>query len=373
MGFLGALECGGAYAPAVASPAAYASARAAVLAACRTNSDARALRLDVLEVLRRTIGFDGYAWLLTDPETSVGSSPLADVPCLPELPELIRLKYLTAINRWTSLPAQARTLARATGGDLATSLMWRDLLCRYRVTDIASAVYRDRFGCWGFLDLWRTQNAPPFAPAELDFLDDLAPALTTALRQSQARTFVPPEIGAPDVVGPVVLLLSPALTVRAQTPLTEQYMRVLVPPGAADRAPIPASALNVAAQLLANEAGLDDGLPLARLHLADGVWLTLRASRINSAEPEQDSDIAVSIEIAGSRDRLAVFSRGFGLTPRESQLVHHLVAGAATRNIAELMSVSENTVQDHLKSIFDKTGTRSRRTLVASAHGLRLS
>ena len=35
------------------------------------------------------VKFDAYAWLLTDPETEVGSAPLADVPCLPELPRLI--------------------------------------------------------------------------------------------------------------------------------------------------------------------------------------------------------------------------------------------------------------------------------------------
>jgi hypothetical protein len=34
-------------------------------------------------------------------EREVGSAPLADVPCLHELPRLIRLKYLT--NRWTTL------------------------------------------------------------------------------------------------------------------------------------------------------------------------------------------------------------------------------------------------------------------------------
>jgi hypothetical protein len=52
----------------------------------------------VLAVLRLAIGFDAYVWLLTDPETLVGSAPLADVPCLPELPRLIRLKYLTTVN-----------------------------------------------------------------------------------------------------------------------------------------------------------------------------------------------------------------------------------------------------------------------------------
>ena len=33
------------------------------------------------------------------------------------------------------------------------------------------------------------------------------------------------------------------------------------------------------------------------------------------------------------------------------------------------MFLSENTVQDHLKSIFAKTGTRSRRALLSRALG----
>ena len=52
------------------------------------GGDARTLRLDLLAEIRRVVAFDAYAWLLTDPETSVGSAPLADVPCLPELPRL---------------------------------------------------------------------------------------------------------------------------------------------------------------------------------------------------------------------------------------------------------------------------------------------
>jgi hypothetical protein len=61
-------------------------------------------------------------------------------PCLPELPQLIRLKYLTAVNRWTGLPSGAAAVSGATGGDLSPSLMWRELLCRYQVSDIASSV-----------------------------------------------------------------------------------------------------------------------------------------------------------------------------------------------------------------------------------------
>jgi hypothetical protein len=75
-----------------------------VVRACGTaTADTISLRLALLDEIHHVVKFDAYAWLLTDPETEVGSAPLADVPCLPELPRLIRLKYLTAINRWTGL------------------------------------------------------------------------------------------------------------------------------------------------------------------------------------------------------------------------------------------------------------------------------
>jgi hypothetical protein len=87
---------------------------------CTSITDSRDLRLAVLAELRALVGFDSYAWLMTDPQTWVGSSPLADVPCLPELPSLIRLKYLTGVNRWTDLPPPGlATLHAQTNGDLA--------------------------------------------------------------------------------------------------------------------------------------------------------------------------------------------------------------------------------------------------------------
>jgi DNA-binding CsgD family transcriptional regulator len=346
----------------------YARASERITRICQGNADARGLRLEVLAEIRRAVGFDAHAWLITDPETSVGSSPLADVPCLPVLPQLIRLKYLTTLNRWTGLRCGAVSLCGAAGGDLSRSLMWRELLRSHEVTDIASSTYRDRFGCWGFLDLWRIQ-APPFRDADIEFLSRIAGIITAALRHSQASTFAASAGADRPPAGPIVLLLSPDLQVRAQTPQTQRYLRILVPPDLEDQAPVPASAYNVAAQLLATEAGADANPPLARVHMAQGRWLTLRAARLEAARPLSERDIAVSIEPAAPHDRVLIFARACGLSPRETQLVHHLVTGADTRDLARHMFVSENTVQDHLKSIFTKTATRTRRTLLARALG----
>ena len=214
---------------------------------------------------------------LTDPETSVGSSPLADVPWLSELPYSIRLKYLTDVNRWTRLEATVGLLGEVTGGELSRSLMWRELLHRYDVADAASLVFRDAFGCWGFLDLWRGDALGRFTAADAAYLAGLAAPLTTALREAQARTFAVPSVESRPWRGSVMLLLSGDLAVLGQTPETAEYLRVLVPPGE-DGSPIPAGAYNVAAQLLAVEAGVDANRPSARVHLSGGRWLTLRAS-----------------------------------------------------------------------------------------------
>lgn len=64
-----------------------------------------------------------------------------------------------------------------------------------------------------------------------------------------------------------------------------------------------------------------------------------------------------------------VFARASGLTPRETELLHHLIGGASTQDIARRMFVSEHTVQDHLKSIFAKAAASSRRILLARALG----
>jgi DNA-binding CsgD family transcriptional regulator len=325
------------------------------------------LRIALVEDLRRSVGFDWYAWLLTDPETEVGSAPLADTPSVPDLPRLIRFKYLTALNRWTALHTPVATLRASTQGDLERSLVWREVLSTYGVSDVASLVFRDAHGCWGWLDLWRSGDAHPFGDPDLAYLAAVVGPTTEALRRSQARTFAA-AAPFPERTGPAVLIMSPRLEVKAQTPDTEEYLRGLVPPDG-DRRAIPAGAYNVAAQLLAVEAGVDDHPPSARVHLDRGVWLTLRAARVDADGPSPDHDIAVTIELTSPAERRSLFGRSHALSPRETELLDHLAQGADTRTIAGALFVSEHTVQDHLKSIFAKTGAHNRRTLLTRLAG----
>lgn len=333
---------------------------------CGIGLDDRALRIALLAEIRGSVPFDAHAWLLTDPETMVGSAPLAETPSLADLPTLIRLKYLTPTNRWTGLPSNtAMTLVGATGGNRAESRLWDELLAGYGIDDVVSTVFRDQFGCWGFLDLWRADGS--FAVSECDLLADLARIATPALRRSLAPTFI---VGAGELERPreaVVLLLSDDLQPLTQTPRTDAYLRALLPTDA-DRVPVPAGAYNVAAQLLAREQGVDPHPPSARVFLSDGLWVTLRAARMVGSAHGSGS-IAVSFEPTPPTERTSLYARVVGLSDRETELLHHLVAGTDTRELARRLFVSEHTVQDHLKSIFEKADARSRRVLIARATG----
>ena len=55
----------------------------------------------------------------------------------------------------------------------------------------------------------------------------------------------------------------------------------------------------------------------------------------------------------------------YGLTDRERDITELIARGLSTRDIASRLHVSAYTVQDHLKSIFEKSGTGGRAELVA--------
>ncbi len=65
-----------------------------------------------------------------------------------------------------------------------------------------------------------------------------------------------------------------------------------------------------------------------------------------------------------SKDIRAPLPRLRALAPRR-EVIEVVVAGLDTRSLAGRLSISGHTVQDHLKSVFEKLGIHSRRALLA--------
>jgi DNA-binding CsgD family transcriptional regulator len=334
-------------------------------AVCRRPLSAKALREELVALVRRTVPFEGYNFPLTDPVTRVATSPLADVPGLawPRLPALICARYLTSVCRWDRMltaGVTATSLLHETDGHPDRSPLWRDGQSQLGVTDTATVVFADRHGCWGVLDLWR-YGGPAFRADELRLLATLARPVTAGLRAAVARTFVDPGRQL-HPLGPAVLVLDSGLHVRSQTEAAADALLRLNPPDE-QMTPIPAAAYNIAASLIAQERGMPVGPPWSRIHLGGSRWVTVKASRLGA-------DIAVAIEPSTAADRLDLYARACGLTPRESEVLALLCEGLDTREIAARVVVSEHTASDHLKAILAKTGARTRHLLLARGLGL---
>lgn len=61
--------------------------------------------------------------------------------------------------------------------------------------------------------------------------------------------------------------------------------------------------------------------------------------------------------------------RAHGLSARETQVLHHVTTGADSKRIAGELFLSEHTVNDHVKALLAKTGTRTRPVLVSRVVG----
>ncbi len=108
---------------------------------------------------------------------------------------------------------------------------------------------------------------------------------------------------------------------------------------------------------------LNSTTPHLRVRARSGRWLTLQASRTEPS-PSRPSESVVIIAPAGPKEVLRLTAIGYGLSPREQEVVGLAVRGASTKQISQALYISEYTVKDHLSNIFERVGVRGRRALV---------
>ena len=116
------------------------------------------------------------------------------------------------------------------------------------------------------------------------------------------------------------------------------------------------------AATLARSASAETGAH-ALLRAVDGRWVMIEAAPL---EGEREGDIAVNLRLATATETFDLLCRAYALSQREREVVALLVAGLDTRAITGRLFISAHTVQDHLKSVFEKIGIHSRRELLAT-------
>jgi len=130
----------------------------------------------------------------------------------------------------------------------------------------------------------------------------------------------------------------------------------------------------VAVEQLSKTSWLNE---LARTHLLYGEWLRRQGRRIEAREQSRSAyemfdtmgamafaeRARVELLATGERPRARRTETALDLTPRELQIARLAAQRATNQEIAGRLFISANTVDYHLRKVFQKLGISSRREL----------
>jgi DNA-binding CsgD family transcriptional regulator len=100
-----------------------------------------------------------------------------------------------------------------------------------------------------------------------------------------------------------------------------------------------------------------------------GIWLGRKLTRVREVPVirEVRVEVPVLVRVGGPFKRNEARVAQLGITPREMEILEAVAAGLSTREIAERLFVSENTVKTHTARLFDKLSARRRTQAVQRA------
>jgi len=343
-------------------------ATALIIAACHQGHPPDRLKAEVLMRLQRVLPVDAVWWATSDPATLLFTQAFRQGLPDRSIPYFVDNEFLGHdVNRWTELaqdPGGVGTLSGATNGDPGASARYRDLFQPLGLGDELRAVLRTGDACWGLMCLHREAGLP-FSAADEQLVRRLAPHLAEGIR---AGLLMPGTAASAAADSPGLVILDQAGELVTATAAAQAWFAELGHDGRAGP-PVPAEVSTAAGLLhraeVIERTGSGSTVPRLRVRTEAGRWIVLHASWLQLAEGEPPQ-IAVIIEIAAPAEVATVIMQAYGLTERERTVTGLVCQGRSTGQIAAELWISPDTVQDHLKSVFDKTGVRSRREVIAT-------
>ncbi|MFC6287666.1 response regulator transcription factor [Nocardioides sp. GCM10027113] len=267
----------------------------------------------------------------------------------------------------------AASVHAVTGGDVEQSERMRTLvLPNFGYADEARLVIRDGSQVWGGLAMFRGSDERPFDEREVEFLASLSQSFAHGVRSGLlTRLAEAPGLASP--LGPAVVIVDSRDRVVQMSVGAEERLADLGRGSLAYGDHLsPVSALVGAARRYAR--GETDVVPRSRVRASSGMWLMMHASPLSASGAavgsagERQGDVVVTIEEARPPEIVALVVAAFGLTQRERDVTQLVLQGVDTKEIAATLHLSAYTVQDHLKSVFEKADVRSRRELISRVY-----
>ncbi|MEU9078003.1 helix-turn-helix transcriptional regulator [Kitasatospora sp. NPDC004745] len=313
------------------------------------------------ELLRPVLEFDAVCWHTADPATGLVNSVQSEDLSLAAYDHAVRLEVweddLATFPKIRHSGVQAETLSRVTGGRPQESVRYREQIAPAGFGDELRAVFDSAGGMWGCAAFMRAPDRGPYLGRQRRLADAAARHLGNALRACHLPA------AAPDAAdpGPAVLVLDRANRLRAVSGPAEELLARLADPTPTALA-VPTSVAMAAEQARRAAHGLPVRQVPVRVRTRDDRWYLLHGSALRGGAAEE---VTVVLTPASPAEVMPLHLAAYGLTAREQEVALLLVRGSDTRDVARLLVMTPYTVQDHLKSVFTKTGVGSRQELVA--------
>jgi DNA-binding CsgD family transcriptional regulator len=123
-----------------------------------STQDCVSVQREAIADLQRVLGFDRWCWPFADPKTLVPLSGVADHDYGPHLRRALELEFsggdFATKNVLARRAYMAGSLSSETGGDLARSPRWDEVMRPVGIGDIAIVACRDPLGCWGWIEAY---------------------------------------------------------------------------------------------------------------------------------------------------------------------------------------------------------------------------